>query len=615
MDLLSSLNLHILPEQQTRINDKISSALQANPNIRLGFDACCTCAKPLQNPNGIDDATRDLPVDKEKKEQAIDPTSKSISSCICCKGCQRVWYCSKECRNEDTRLSSSTVSFTNSSLEEEEEQARGHSPIVCSLLRLCNIDEEVELEYENQIRTKESSSHSNEKNNNYTKKKITFSTQEKKASMDRISSEHESYPATLNVLMDAPCFEQVLDKFTMPRRGKKMRQADLQEHGYGHGSNSMNTLTIHIIGSSEEAELWGDFQLDYEYRSSTSNSNNGAGRNRHTRTDAIRAYAEVLSELAGTYKKLRKIVLAFIGPNCPEDDMRVVKYIDGGDHDDDDVNVVEERESGGKKRKRNEGKHNHHHHHHGKNHCQIVIETHCHNYEKKYFDSSSKKKEKHHNDKSVLTKPDIVIFFNPGFTCPDYQWEEALKACQQSTKTTPSSSSSSTSTSSAKENPIPFLVTTNTEMEAIADVQYLHQHGYIDTLPPAVADIVNEDGQYDHRDSDMIWDCHHSNNSNTNNQNGNFFFGENVNAGSRVRQSGNMANDLFCKNKYIFGGYFCHHHTREQHMSTMNLNSENGKTSGEVEGKITSSSSVLENSNKNSQSLYKNKKKGNAALM
>ena len=35
MDFLRSLNLHELPEQQTKINEKISSALEANPDIRV----------------------------------------------------------------------------------------------------------------------------------------------------------------------------------------------------------------------------------------------------------------------------------------------------------------------------------------------------------------------------------------------------------------------------------------------------------------------------------------------------------------------------------------------------------------------------------------------------
>ena len=37
---------------------------------------------------------------------------------------------------------------------------------------------------------------------------------------------------------------------------------------------------------------------------------------------------------------------------------------------------------------------------------------------------------------------------------------------------------------------------------------------------------------------------------------GDMHFGENPFAGSRVRQSGNMANDLFVKNRWMFGGIF-----------------------------------------------------------
>jgi hypothetical protein len=35
MDLLNSLNVQELPEQQTRITDAISAALEENPDIRV----------------------------------------------------------------------------------------------------------------------------------------------------------------------------------------------------------------------------------------------------------------------------------------------------------------------------------------------------------------------------------------------------------------------------------------------------------------------------------------------------------------------------------------------------------------------------------------------------
>lgn len=494
-----------MPEQQTRINDKISAALETNPNIRLGFDACCNCAKPLKGS------------DKED---------------VCCKGCRQVWYCSKECRREDGE---------NHDSNNEEEQGRGHSAIICALCKLCNIDEEVENEVRKLGKLILSSDKTSAKTSSKKSRK-NFSDEEKRAAYDRISTEYESYPATLtNVMMDAPCFEPTLEKFMVKRRCKKTRQSDIEEDEQLNN----NTLTIHIIGASKESELWGDFKLDT--------------------SDATNAYTEALSELAATYKGLRKINLIFIGPNCPTDNLHVVKTMD-------DIDIDEETstQESGKKRKRND--------HHGKR-CQVVIETHCHNYEWKYLNSKeshSKKKGKH---SSLLSKPDIVTFFNPGFTCPDYDWSEALKACQDRDA----------------RMKTPFFVTTNTEMEAIADVQYLHQHGYIDSLPSMVADIVNE-GKLDH-DSDTF---DHSENSA-------IFFGENINAGNRVRQSGNMANDLFCKNKYIFGGHFSHGESRRKTNDDKKIEEKKGKSSAK-------SSKSVENKKADS-SKSSNSKRKNAALM
>lgn len=38
MDFLSNLNLHELPEQQTKINEKISFALEDNPDLRVSHN-------------------------------------------------------------------------------------------------------------------------------------------------------------------------------------------------------------------------------------------------------------------------------------------------------------------------------------------------------------------------------------------------------------------------------------------------------------------------------------------------------------------------------------------------------------------------------------------------
>jgi len=521
MDLLSNLNLDVLPEQQTRINPNVSIALQNNPNINLGFDACCTCAKLLTN---------------NSKED------------VCCKGCKRVWYCSKECRRLDSEISSNTS--TNFGEENEEEQmGGGHSAIICALLRLCSLDEDVE----------------NLKNTTDADNKLTK--EERESAIIRIISEFESYPATLaNVIMDAPCFEPILDKFKKhkkQRRGKKDRQIhlDVQHQQHQQQSNNNETLTIHIIGASKESELWGDFQL------------------KHPSGNAFGAYSEALSNLTSTHKGLKSIRLAFIGPNCPIENMNIVKYIN--DDDDDNYNKKSRLSSSSSS-------------------CKLILETHCHNYEAKYLQQNEGGNGKHSStssSSSPLSKPDIVVFFNPGFTCPDYDWSDALKACQNRDKAIKT----------------PFLVTTNTEMEAIADMQYLHSHGYIDSLPASVADIVNEgmpimSDNHNH---------HHEDNNNTieYNQQNTMFFGENVYAGSRVRQSGNMANDLYCKNKYIFGGLFSHGGTG----SSISIGSHNITEHSKKKREAGNSSVAVEEpklkKKKHISASDANRKKSNAALM
>jgi len=212
------------------------------------------------------------------------------------------------------------------------------------------------------------------------------------------------------------------------------------------------------------------------------------------------AYAEALLELASRCSFISTIKLIFVGPNCPSENKHEVRMIHTSkDEPEDEDNLS----ACTKKRKRPSDKS-----------CKVVLQTYCSTYDK----NASKK----------LPKPDIVVFFNPGFTCPDYKWAEALDVClkQDSSRR------------------IPFLATTNTEMEGVSDLQYLHQNGYIDDLPAMVADIVN-DGVGEH-DADIVdYNDKHA-----------MFFGENPNSGSRVRQSGNMANDLFVKNRWIYGGLF-----------------------------------------------------------
>jgi len=432
MDLLASLNIHELPEQQTRINGAIDAALKKNPDLRLGFDACLSCATPLKLSNKSD---------------------------TCCKGCSRVWYCSKDCK----KLDSDPV------VDTDEEQGLGHSSVICALLRLCSIDDYIE----------DSSS---------SETKMSITKQEQEASQSRITSEYESYPATLaNVLTDAPCFQPILERYARSkRRGKTVRQEDIDTY---HSSSSSHTttdsaLTIHIIGASHESELWAGFKMKHD-----------------SCPNVYNAYADSLTELISSYKMIKTINLIFVGPDCPQNDVNQVRIIQR--------EMMEDRSlvnSNSHKRKRSDSKED------DSSSCRVVIHSVRTNYDETI--------------RKTYSSPDIIVFFNPGFTCPDYSWQEALDAC--------------VAIDSSKK--LPFLVTTNTEMEAISDLGWLHQYGYIESLPETVSDIIN-DGMKEHDPDIVDYNDKHQ-----------MFFGENPNQGSRVRQSGNMANDLFVKNRWIYGG-------------------------------------------------------------
>lgn len=362
MDLLASLHLDgELPEQQTRISH-LGETLAKDTNLKLGFNACCACAK-------------------------INPS-------VECRACRRVKYCSTECRDKDAQLSSNAVM--------EEDQAMGHSSVVCALLRLCQADENAE---------------------------DPDSTVDE-ASQDRVQSEHESYPATLaNVLLDGPCFKVMLAR-CMEKE-----------------------LVIHVIGASVDAELWG-----------------GSPENLYT---VWAAYADALQELAEK-NRLKTIRLCFIGPDCPKKQVAAERSIPFS------------RKGGSS--------------------CQLIISTHKNTYSRKLFQKDS-----------PLFKPDVVCFFNPGFTCPDYDWSETLKCLDYGTS---------------------FIITTNTEMEGIGDIQFLLEHKLLPSLPPIAAEIMERnDLVVDEESSEVV-------------------FGENPFAGNRVRQSGTMANDLFVKNRWLLAGVF-----------------------------------------------------------
>ena len=404
MDLLASLHLDVLPEQQTRTSHpSVAAALESNPDVRLGFDACCRCAKPLQ----ISDAKSSDSANKSSKEKATKP-------CYC-KGCRRVAYCSSECRTADAASS------------EDDGAGGGHGSVVCALLRLCDKDEAID---EGEQKEEQ---------------------EEDEAARDRVRSEFESYPATLaNVLSSAPCYQSVLSS-----------------------KRSEGVLNVHVIGASEGVELWGD------YRSAKGEPN------------VEQAYADALCDLAESSKL--SININYVGPDCPKKKNKM-----------DAFEKLATIEKGGKQMQ-----------------ACLMMESHRSNYDDKFLAEPPSGG----FGRGPIVSPDVVVFFNPGFTCPDYRWDDALACIKPGT---------------------PFLVTTNTEMEGIADCQYLFEKGFIASLPPMIRDIIDGGEGSDDEERDVGGDEY--------GDEFDMFFGENPFAGSRVRQSGNMANDLFVKNRWIFGG-------------------------------------------------------------
>eukprot|EP00934_Nitzschia_sp_Nitz4_P004083 Nitzschia sp. Nitz4//scaffold232_size35869//7365//8570//NITZ4_007803-RA/size35869-processed-gene-0.57-mRNA-1//1//CDS//3329543318//4073//frame0 len=365
MDLLQTLNLEDLPEQQTRT----IHLMEENPDfdLKLGFDACCACGKP--NPK------------------------------VTCEKCERVLYCSPECRGKDSEPP----------MMDDGEQGLGHSAVICALLALCNDDEATEGSQQGVV-----------------------DEDRRTAALDRLASEYESYPATLaNILHDGPCYQDALFK----KRG--------------------SSLVVHIVGASTESELW-------------------KGHPDLTQQDNVfQCYAEALGEMSEQHK-LKSICLYFVGPDCPSQDLTV------------EVPITTMSNAQGT----------------GNN---LMAKTISDDYNKKVIERHS------------IPAADIVVLFNPGFTCPDYSWDAALEAIPKGT---------------------PFLIATNTELEAMADIEHLMEVGFVTELPPGLAAMLQgemSDGDDVPSDNDT-------------------FFSVNPFSGNRVRQSGTMANDLFVKNHWIFGG-------------------------------------------------------------
>jgi hypothetical protein len=183
------------------------------------------------------------------------------------------------------------------------------------------------------------------------------------------------------------------------------------------------------------------------------------------------SYADALAELAET-RRLDTIQLHFVGPECPKQNVRESRKLQSPE---------------------------------GRTVGELLVRSYRTDYNNQLL-------------KELDAKPDIVVFHNPGFTCPDYDWSHALAAIPKRT---------------------PFLLTTNTELEGIADCQYLLDNDLIQKIPPTLAEIFADDFP---TSMDQNKDDHGP------------FFNENPFCGNRVRQSGTMANDLFVKNRWMLGG-------------------------------------------------------------
>lgn len=374
MDLLQSLQLEDLPEQQTKV--RISDP---DFDLKLGFDCCCVCGK--------------------------------ASTKIECTSCNRVKYCSKECRRIDRE-----------NLDEDEgDQALGHTSVICAILSLCNDDEAIDVGDEKEL--------------------SSFSAERRTAAVDRVASEFESYPASLaNIIMEGPCYQEAIEK------------------------SKGSSFTIHVIGASTDSELWEGHPDKNQER------------------NVLKGYADALAEVADRFQ-MKAINLQFFGPQCPK------------------INVDETIDIpsplGTKKSS-----------------TKLRVSTSNVDYDGTVVNERQ-------------STPDILVFFNPGFTCPDYTWEKTLFSCM-------------------KDKRVPFLVTTNTEMEALADMQYLYDRDLFQEIPYAFKCMLEGTGEGEEV-GDLVDD--------DNAVDVNSFFSLNPYSGLRVRQSGTMANDLYVKSRWIYGGF------------------------------------------------------------
>ena len=536
MDLLASLGLGTaLPEQSTRLTSHpgIIKALEEeggdDDDVRLGFNKCLTCGVNLM--------------------MDIDSTHTKEKKVVPCKGCNRVSYCSSSCRKLDAQEQPASKS-------NNDEIGIGHSPIICSLLNLCNDDESVEEELIMQAKNK---------NIDCSIKADNQDNKTKEAAKYRIQTELESYPATLfNILAESPqwfieCMTKRLrhnedvrspqrKKIIIRRRGKRdrdsksspIKQQQLKEEAEEEEGmkKRQKELVLHIVGASSDSELWGwngtnsknDNDKRQQQQCYTDEDEDGSNNNM---PDVINAYAEASTNLTSYLNTLLESSISirciFIGPDCPssssppaatKQQQKQQQQQSPCDHHKVKVAIPDSNSS------------------------TLTIETYsC------YYGSS---------DQPYLPAPDVIILFNPGLSCPDYNWSNAINAaCAYNNNANAT---------------IPFLITTNTEMEGYADIKYLLDGRYmnVESVPRDILEAV------DYGNNKISSGKNEDDNNDTS-----FFFSENPYAGLRVRQSGTMGNDLFVKNRWVIGGLFSSSARSSDTPSTLGTTSKKKKRKNE----------------------------------
>ena len=148
---------------------------------------------------------------------------------------------------------------------------------------------------------------------------------------------------------------------------------------------------------------------------------------------------------------------------------------------------------------------------------------------------------------------DAVFGFNLGLSCPDYSWGAALAALQDCAK----------AIARGGGPPLPLVCTTSSRAESVQELLLLEQHGMLqidkkqtraieegeeeagaglEALKAARKDGVNEDGGEGHEDEDEDEDEQ------------SIFLQPHKWGWERVQQSGAMANDVYRKSCWLFGG-------------------------------------------------------------